>query len=161
MTRKQKLRLVGIGAKDLVPEINAALDQLTKAYNYARDILHFAKGGMENQYTLVPRWDRQNQVLYLGDQIVKHFAGPAPNQQAVLSAFQEKGWPPQIHNPIPPAPEQDQKIRLRDTIKSLNAHQKNRLIHFLGDGTGKGVRWELIDSGAAYVSTPMPRLWRA
>jgi hypothetical protein len=32
---------------------------------------------------------------------------------------------------------------LHDTINTLNRHQKHLLVHFLGDGTGEGVRWEL------------------
>jgi hypothetical protein len=33
---------------------------------------------------------------------------------------------------------------LHDTITTLNRHQKHRLIRFLGDGSGQGVRWEML-----------------
>jgi hypothetical protein len=92
----------------------------------------------------VPVWDRDRQTLHLGDVLVKHFKTAAPNQEAILSAFEEDGWPPRIDDPIPPLPGQDPKARLHDTINALNRNQKRRLIHFLGDGRGQGVLWELI-----------------
>ena len=76
---------------------------------------------------------------------MKHFKLPAPNQEAILMAFEEEGWVPRIDDPIPPADDQDAKQRLRDTIKSLNRNQKNRLIRFSGDGHGEGVLWEPLD----------------
>ncbi len=92
----------------------------------------------------VPVWDRERQVLHLGGLVVKQFKTPAPNQEAVLSAFQEEGWPPRIDDPIPPQLNQDAKTRLHDTINGLNRNQKHPLIRFLGDGSGQGIRWELI-----------------
>jgi hypothetical protein len=92
----------------------------------------------------VPLWDRELQVLRLGDLVVKQFKAPAPNQEAILCAFQEEGWPPRIDDPIPPQLNQDPKTRLHDTINSLNRNQKHPLIRFLGDGSGQGIRWELV-----------------
>jgi hypothetical protein len=77
----------------------------------------------------------------LGGKLVKRFRVPSPNQERILAAFEEEGWPPRIDDPLPPHPEQEPKRRLRDTIKSLNRHQINRLLHLTGDGTGQGVRW--------------------
>ena len=68
------------------------------------------------------------------------------NQETVLSAFQEEGWPHYIDDPLAPAVEQNPKQRLRDTIKGLNSNQRRRLLRFRGDGTGERVRWELIRS---------------
>jgi hypothetical protein len=34
-------------------------------------------------------------------------------------------------------------VRLHDTIKDLNRRQRRAFIHFVGDGTGKRVGWEL------------------
>jgi hypothetical protein len=93
---------------------------------------------------LVPQWDKERQELRLGRLIVKQFKVPAPNQAMILTAFQEEEWPTRIDDPIPPNPDQDPKRRLHDTINTLNRHQKHRLVHFLGDGTGEGVRWELL-----------------
>ncbi|MDV6034044.1 MAG: hypothetical protein F9B45_28915 [Phycisphaera sp. RhM] len=92
-----------------------------------------------------PRWDSERRELGVGGTIVKRFKWVAVNQQAILCAFEEEGWPPRIDDPLPPHPEQDAKRRLSDTIKCLNRKQTNPLVHFRGDGTGEGVVWEFVD----------------
>lgn len=92
--------------------------------------------------TMSPTWDRDRQQLRVGKVIVKEFKVPASNQEAILAAFQEENWPPRIDDPLSPAPDQDPKRRLHDTINSLNRNQKQALVRFLGDGSGQGVRWE-------------------
>jgi hypothetical protein len=69
---------------------------------------------------------------------------PAPNQELILGCFEEEGWPPRIDDPLPPHPELAAKRRLHATITTLNRHHKHRLLRFLGDGSGEGVRWELL-----------------
>ncbi len=93
-------------------------------------------------------WDPQARRLRVNGIIVKRFKWPAMNQELILTAFQEEGWPVRIDDPLPCVPEQDPKRRLSDTIKCLNRKQACRLIRFCGDGTGEGVIWELIESGA-------------
>ena len=66
------------------------------------------------------------------------------NQEAILAAFQEDGWPARIDDPLPPVAETDPKRRLSDTIKCLNRKQQNALVRFSGDGTGEGVLWDLV-----------------
>lgn len=92
----------------------------------------------------LPRWDGDRHQLLVGGEIVKEFKVPSPNQEAVLAALEEEGWPVRIDDPLPPISHIDAKRRLHDTIKSLNRNQKRHLICFLGDGTGEGVRWELM-----------------
>jgi hypothetical protein len=101
---------------------------------------------------IVPRWDHEDRTLYVGDQIVKEFRVRSPNQEAILSAFQEEAWPHYVDDPLSPVADQNPKHRLRDAIKCLNANQRNRLIRFRGDGTGERVRWELVD-----IRVPQPR----
>jgi hypothetical protein len=93
---------------------------------------------------MVPRWDRDRQELRVGPYLVKQFKVPALNQERILAAFEEEGWPVRIDDPLPPQQEQDPKRRLHDTINSLNRKQKHRLMRFMGDGTGQGIRWSLI-----------------
>jgi len=100
-----------------------------------------------NTQTLRPKWDRDRQELRLGRQIVKQFKVPAVNQERILAAFEEEQWPVRIDDPLPPHPCQDSKRRLHDTINSLNRNQKLRLIRFMGDGSGEGIRWDLIPPG--------------
>jgi hypothetical protein len=89
-----------------------------------------------------PTWDCDRHELRWGNVLVKQFKLASPNQETVLAVFAEEDWPPRIDDPLPPSPTIDSKRRLNDTIKSLNRHQRKRLIRFLGDGTGQGVRWE-------------------
>jgi hypothetical protein len=89
-----------------------------------------------------PRWDADRQELRFEGRLVKRFKAPAPNQEAILAVFEEEGWPPRIDDPLSPVADQDPKRRLLDTIKCLNRNQKHASLHFLGDGTGRGVRWE-------------------
>ncbi len=91
-----------------------------------------------------PIWDRDRQQLRAGVTVIKQFKVPAPNQEAVLAAFQEENWPPRIDDPLRPLAELDPKRRLHDTINSLNRNQKYPIIRFLGDGSGQGVRWEFF-----------------
>ena len=41
----------------------------------------------------------------LGGRIVNRYRVPSPNQEAIRAAFQEKGWPHRIDNPLSPLPD--------------------------------------------------------
>jgi hypothetical protein len=94
--------------------------------------------------SVVPEWDRDLQELRFDGQTVKQFKVPAPNQEVILAAFEEEGWPPRIDDPLPPQADQDPKRRLHGTINSLNRNHKVDAIRFIGDGSGLGVRWTLV-----------------
>ena len=96
------------------------------------------------ELTCKPHWDPERKELRVGDVVVKHFKWMAVNQEAILAVFEEEGWPARIDDPLPPQLNQEPKRRLSDTIKCLNRKQKNKRIHFRGDGTGEGVTWELV-----------------
>ena len=104
-----------------------------------------------------PHWDANARVLSVGGRAVKEYHVPSRNQEAVLAAFEEEGWPRIIDDPLVPADEQHPQHRLRETIKSLNASQKLRLIRFRGDGTGRRVFWEPVDETAADLVPPLRR----
>lgn len=91
-----------------------------------------------------PVWDDQRHELKVGGVIVKRFKWRASNQEAILAAFQEDGWPARIDDPLSPLPETDPKRRLSDTIKCLNRKQVAPLLRFSGDGTGEGVLWDVV-----------------
>jgi hypothetical protein len=90
-----------------------------------------------------PRWDSEYRVLWVGGQVVKRFQVPAGNQELILTAFEELGWPTHIDDPLPPVPDLEPKRRLLDAITRLNGNQRAPLIRFHGDGKGRGIRWEL------------------
>lgn len=83
--------------------------------------------------------------LRVGDRLVKRFRGRITNQELILVALQEQGWPRRTDDALPPRGTRSPKLRLRDTIGKLNRRQVDRLIRFHGDGTGQGVNWELLD----------------
>ena len=67
-----------------------------------------------------PKWDRARKELRLGDLVIKQFRWSAVNQEAILMAFEEEGWPPRIVDPLPGKQDQDPKQRLHDTVKGLS-----------------------------------------
>ncbi len=92
----------------------------------------------------LPAWDSDMRVLTFGAQVVKEFRRAAPNQEAILRTFQRRQWARRIDDPLPPTPGIESHSRLHDTIKNLNRCQRNPLLRFRGDGSGKGVVWEAI-----------------
>ena len=104
-----------------------------------------SNGSEQPRRRLAPLWDAKRRELRFARKLLKRFRVPAPNQEAVLAAFQEEGWPNCIDDPLPPKGDLSPKRRLHDTIKALNRKHRQRppLIHFLGNGTGQNIVWEL------------------
>ena len=92
---------------------------------------------------LRPRWDAELRELHVGQQMVKRYRCRAANQEAILAAFEEEGWPTHIYDPLTGGNENlHPHRRLNDAVRGLNRHQKTALIRFSTDGTGEGVRWD-------------------
>ena len=98
----------------------------------------------DRERRMQPFWDEKLRELKLGEQVIKRFKWPAANQERVIRAFQEEGWPVKIDDPLPPSNDVCPKRRLHDTIKCLNRKQVCKAIRFRGDGTGQGVMIEII-----------------
>jgi hypothetical protein len=96
---------------------------------------------------LSPFWDSDRRELRLGDSVVKRFRQPAKNQETILAAFQEDGWPPRIDNPLAGHGGAGAQDRLHDAVRKLN-HQASRVLRFLCDGNGEGVIWQLLKATA-------------
>ncbi|MCP4098959.1 MAG: hypothetical protein GY880_19175 [Planctomycetaceae bacterium] len=94
-----------------------------------------------------PVWDRARRELRLGNKLIKRFKWPAENQERVLDAFEDNGWPTHISDPLEAHDSICPKRRLHDTIKCLNRKQINGLIKFRGDGTGLGVLLQIVNEG--------------
>lgn len=92
----------------------------------------FGRG--ERSASTKPQYDGDRRELRIGRKVVKRFRRPAPNQEVVLKAFQEEGWPTRIDDPTPNG-------RLRETLRALNEKQKEGHVRFEADGTGKGIVW--------------------
>ena len=95
-------------------------------------------------FTVRPKWHHERHELTLRGKLVKRFRWPAANQETVIAAFDEEGWPARIDDPLPQVSNLDPKRRLGDTIKCLNRNQCERRIRFRGDGTGEGVLWDTV-----------------
>jgi hypothetical protein len=91
---------------------------------------------------LAPCFDRAERLLTWGRHTVKEFRQPSLNQVNLLETAEELGWPEWFDDSLPRVHGLNPKVRLHDTIKALNRHQKTSLIHFKGDGTGTRVGWE-------------------
>src|SRR6478672_5670552 len=91
-----------------------------------------------------PFFDTELRELWLNGVLVKRLDCRATSQILILTAFQEENWTLRIDDPLSPTNGRDAKDRLRSTIHSLNACQRSYLIRFFADGTGRGIRWELI-----------------
>jgi hypothetical protein len=105
------------------------------------------QNGDEHPKDIVPEWDPERHELRVGGKLVKQFKLPSPNQEKILAAFQEEGWPPRIDDPLPVKDDLDPRERLQNTLKALNRNQKQRLLKIKGDGTGQGVIWEVVQDG--------------
>lgn len=88
-------------------------------------------------------YDAELFELWVHGKLVKRLDVRAVNQTAILIAFQEENWPPRIDDPLHPNGG-DRKARLRSTVHCLNRGRNPPRIHFFADGTGHGIRWELI-----------------
>jgi hypothetical protein len=90
---------------------------------------------------LQPVWRARQRELWYGDVLVKCMRRASPNQELVLAAFEEEGWPPRIDDPLPRDYQQVPAIRLHNTINRLNSHMQAAAIRFGGDGTASGICW--------------------
>jgi hypothetical protein len=89
-----------------------------------------------------PYWNAERRELMYRGTLVKRFRVPAANQERILAAFEEEGWPGQIDDPLPPDHRSSGPARLYATLKSLNRRQLNPLLWFHGNGNGRVVLWE-------------------
>jgi len=108
------------------------------------------EGAREDMLSSVasPKWDSKLRELYMGDELVKRFRVPARNQETILTAFEEEGWPEHIDDPIPVTDNIDPHTRLHDAINRLNGCQSNPLLRFHGNGSGTGVSWAIREPTA-------------
>lgn len=96
-----------------------------------------------SESVMKPRWNISRRELSVAGQLVKRFRVPAQNQELILCAFEEEGWPDCIDDPLPMTSDRDTQTRLHDAINRLNGRQANPLLRFHGNGNGTGVSWEV------------------
>jgi len=83
-----------------------------------------------------PAWKRECGELWYAGRLIKEFKQPAPNQRAILDAFQEQSWDHVIDDPLPGKADIDPRKRLGDAVAALNhLHGKRAIVlsrHELG-----------------------------
>jgi hypothetical protein len=92
---------------------------------------------------LKPHWNPDRRELTFEGKLVKCYRVPSPNQELILSVFQEEEWPEFIDDPLPPLEDVEPRQRLQATVKSLNRRQVSCLIRFRGNG-GMKVFWQVM-----------------
>ncbi len=112
---------------------------------FLRDFDHLASAKNPLGERTAPRWDPLLRELWVREVLVKRFRRLAPVLELLLTSFQEMDWPIRIDDPLPPQHDIEPHERLRDAIKRLNRCQRPLMIHFMADGSGRGVRWELVE----------------
>jgi len=95
---------------------------------------------------LKPKWDATTRCLSVGDIVVREYKRKAPNQIAILEAFEKAGWPARIDTPLC---EDGNKGKYKDpklnyTIRDLKRRINPKLLNFEADGTGTGIRYRLL-----------------
>jgi hypothetical protein len=100
-----------------------------------------AQGGAEQQLGSAPAphsdrpvWDATVRVLRFRGEVCKQYKRPAPDQEKILEAFQEDGWPDGIDDPLTPG-------KLATTVELLN--KRLRHIRFCLNGNCAGVVWRV------------------
>lgn len=133
----------------IVPDDIPQKDLVGEEYLESKTILNFGTlrkivpdGASELFNQIPPSWHPERRELYWNGTLIKRFKVPSPNQETVLTVFEEENWPIRIDDPLPVSDGVVPKRRLQDTIKSLNRNQRKSLIKFRGDGSGEGIMWE-------------------
>ncbi|MCI0742103.1 MAG: hypothetical protein L0Y72_23970 [Gemmataceae bacterium] len=93
-----------------------------------------------------PVWNNETHTLFWRGDTVHHFTQEAPFEEAILRAFEKRGWPEYIDaSAVFPSPSGGRvggntKRRLRDTIGNLNRNVRPCL-RFHQERSGAVIRW--------------------
>jgi hypothetical protein len=87
-----------------------------------------------------PHWDAGRGRLSLDGEVVRTFPPNARNVRCLLDAFEPRGWPDQVDNPLPQI-KRDDPQSLHQAVKGLNRDQ-NRIRFGVGGGAAV-VHWTL------------------
>lgn len=95
------------------------------------------KRSKKNRRTL-PEWDNVVHTLFLGGRAVKHFRSLAPQQEGIIEAFHNAGWPPCLLTSLLPP---QIRSHLRSSVQALNRSVRP-LLHFRLEGKTSRLVWE-------------------
>jgi hypothetical protein len=110
----------------------------------AEDLRCQATKGQDCRYgPQKPKYDRDAMALWLGDECVHRYSDQATNETAILKAFQRRGWPRSVKNPLGKVQNKKYGAWLKTTVWELNHSQKPWWILFRSHPTSRSVSWEL------------------
>jgi hypothetical protein len=94
-------------------------------------------GSQSGPQQVRPRWDEQQRTLYFGEVLCRKFGKHAPDQETLLAAFEEAGWPELLRN----APLEGDSLAC--VIKRLNDYleDKDAPLRFKRGGVKKSACW--------------------
>jgi hypothetical protein len=125
------------GLTDLTQAVLLALDS-------TREVASATNG---NAAPPRPHWNADRRELTYRGRLVKRYRRPAANQERILAAFEEEGWPAAIDDPLPGEPNADPRERLHEAVRRLNGRQQQAQILFERDGTGGRILWRVPEAG--------------
>jgi hypothetical protein len=132
LTRDGETFVIDVGGWRLPPQLEPYREIASNVDLY----LEWKNG--ERKDRILPRWDKRERILWIGDQECKRLRSKAYNQEKVLDELQAAGWPTTtISNPL-----RDREL-LRQTVKDFNRSlHSNAPFRLLDDGPRVG--WFLI-----------------
>ena len=105
-----------------------------------RDWPSIAEPAEDSLHVALPQWDRDRLELRWGAMVLRQFKLPSADEERVLAAFEERGWPHRVSSPLP---EDAERRRLADCVASLNWRQRRPLLRFGCGEQRREVTWEL------------------
>ena len=101
---------------------------------------HSKPAGRKTLADKVPDWVAVDHDLFFRGRLIKHFKFLAPNQAAILAAFQAARWAPSIEFQLPHTVGRNAKIQMRETIENLKRNVYPHL-HFFQERSGTRIGW--------------------
>lgn len=89
-----------------------------------------------------PEWNRGARKLWWGSKILPQFGREAPDEMAILDAFQAAGWPTLIDIRVFVPLARCTKTWIADTVSNLNRRVAG--IRFHADGANHAVSWSAL-----------------
>jgi hypothetical protein len=90
-----------------------------------------------------PVWDQTTRELRFQGIVLTRFLRAAPQQELILTAFQELRWRLTIPNPLSPVRGRDLKTLLNDVLGNLNRSIEGQVLHFSNEDGGGTIAWRI------------------
>ena len=120
------------------PDVPTIPQDLLAGFERATKIFQVRVDGSLELLLSKPRWDRENRLLFVGEEIAVKFNNNQ-NPFKVLSAFQEENWTEWIDSPL-------KKDKAKEAVDSLNRRMSGSSIAFRRRREKIGWYWKSSES---------------